>query len=167
MNEPIPLPQPEIRPATAADRDRVLALVTAIWPEVYAGHVPQANDAGWRQEQVAALIEAPDPGGWVAARGPRIDGYCSISGNCVEQIWVDARMRRRGLGRSLIERALDAMRARDYAFAQAGCEDFNTGAWRFLETLGWKTIASEPLTLGEGRRCQALVLSRPLRTSTD
>ncbi len=167
MNEPIPLPQMQIRPATAADRDRVLALVTAIWSEVYAGHVPQANDAGWRQQQVDTLIRGPEPGGWVAARGPRIDAYCSISGNCVEQIWVDARMRRRGLGRSLIERALNAMGARDYAFAQAGCEDFNIGARRFLEALGWATIASEPLTLGEGWRCQALVLSRPLRPSAD
>ena len=162
MNNVIAMPRLVIRPGTDADRDAVVAMVSEIWRETYAGHLPPKSittpDAG----HIADLVGDPAQRGWVATLGERLVGYGSVSANCVDQIWVSARMRRRGIGSALLDRAIEGIRERGFAFAQAGCEDFNQPARQFLEKKGWRLIDRQPQPLGGGRSCNALVFSRPL-----
>jgi GNAT superfamily N-acetyltransferase len=162
MNNVIAMPRLVIRPGTVVDRDAVVAMVSGVWRETYDGHLPPESittpDAG----HIADLVGNPAQQGWVATLGERLVGYGSVTANCVDQIWIAAGMRRRGIGSALLARAIEGIRERGFAFAQAGCEDFNRPARQFLEAKGWRLIDSQPQPLGGGRSYNALVFSRPL-----
>jgi GNAT superfamily N-acetyltransferase len=161
MNNVIPLPRLEIRHGLSDDRESVTTLVEAVWREVYSGHLPPGAPDG--PEYFTRLAGDPGDHGWLAKLGDQVVGYCRVEANCVDQIWVPRRMRRRSIGSALLARALQSIRARGFAFAQAGCEDFNQPARAFLEAKGWRVIGSQPQSLGAGRSCTALVFSLPLR----
>lgn len=163
MNNVVPLPRLEVRPGTAEDRAPVTAMVEAIWREVYSGRLPAESMSDRHEDWFSGLVGDPGDQSWVAMLGDQVVGYSRVMANCVDQLWVPARMRRRGIGTALLGEAVAAIRARGFAFAQAGCEDFNPGGLRFLEANGWRAIGSEPQSLGGNRSCQALVFSRPLR----
>jgi GNAT superfamily N-acetyltransferase len=162
MSNVIAMPRLVIRPGTGADRDAVVAMVSEVWRETYDGHLPPESitipDAG----HIEDLVGNPAQQGWVATLGERLVGYASVTANCVDQLWISARTRRRGIGSALLARTIEGIRERGFAFAQAGCEDFNRPARQFLEAKGWRQIDSQPQALGGGRSCQALVFSRPL-----
>ena len=162
MSNVITMPRLIIRPGTDADRDAVVALVSEIWRETYAGHLsPEAvtsADAG----HIPDLVGNPAEQGWIATLGERLVGYASVTANCVDQIWISAGMRRRGIGSALLGQAIEGIRERGFAFAQAGCEDFNRPARQFLEARGWRLIDTQPQPLGGGRSCNALVFSSAL-----
>jgi len=92
-------------------------------------------------------------------------GYCAVSANCFEDLWVAARHRRRGVGSCLLAAALAELRERGYQNAQAGCEDFNASARAFFVHQGWRVIGAEPQSrTASGRVVQALVYSRAIDT---
>lgn len=162
MSNVIPLPQLEIRPGRTEDLEAVSRMVAGVWREIYGRYLPAGLAGPGSDPHMAELIGDPGQNGWVAALGKRIVGYCSFTGNCIEQVWVDAAMRRRGIGTELTRRALDAIRDRNFAFAQMGCEDFNAGARAFLEAGHWRRIASETRSMANGRRYEAWVYSTSL-----
>jgi ribosomal protein S18 acetylase RimI-like enzyme len=96
----------------------------------------------------------------VAWLGNRPVGLASRQNNCIDELWVARRYRRRGIGRRLLAASLSALRNQGYQFAQAGCEDFNDAAQAFFREAGWRHIGSEPLAIAPGRRIEALVFSR-------
>jgi len=162
MSNVIAMPRLVIRPGTDADRDAVVAMVSEIWAETYAGHLSPGPPARPDVGHIPDLVGNPAEQGWVATLGARLVGYGSVTANCVDQIWISAGMRRRGIGSALLARAIEGIRERGFAFAQAGCEDFNRPARQFLEAKGWRVIDSQAQTLGGGRNCNALVFSKPL-----
>lgn len=162
MSNVIEMPRLVIRPGTSADRDAVVAMVSEVWRETYAGHLPPESTSTPDAEHIADLVGNPAQQGWVATLGERLVGYGSVTANCVDQIWISAGVRRRGIGSALLAEAIAGIRQRDFAFAQAGCEDFNRPARAFLEAKGWHLIDTQPQPLGGGRSCNALVFSRPL-----
>ncbi|MFO8005244.1 N-acetyltransferase family protein [Thioalkalivibrio sp.] len=162
MSNVIAMPRLVIRPGTETDRDAVVALVSGIWRETYALHLPPESTPAPEAAHIPDLVGDPAERGWVATLGDRVIGYGSVTANCVDQIWVPAPMRRRGIGSAILDRAIKDIRERGFTFAQAGCEDFNQPARQFLEAKGWHLIASQPQPLGDGRSCNALVFSRPL-----
>ena len=158
----IPLPRLEIRPGCTEDLKAVSRMVADVWREVYGPYLPAGSADPCSDTHIAELVGDPGTNGWVAMLGRRPVGYCSIAANCIEQVWVDATKRRQGIGTELTRRAIDAIRSRGFAFAQAGCEDFNAGARAFLEAGHWTTIGSETRSMGDGRNYGARVYSKHL-----
>lgn len=159
MSHVIPLPRLQIRRGTSADREPVTGLVESVWRETYSAHLPDEDLRGRSRDFFQDLAADPGDRGWVAVLGKQVVGYGCVAANCVEQLWVSARMRRRGVASALLDAMLASIRARGFAFAQAGCEDFNLPARRFLEAKGWEQIASERRSLGSGRDYDVLVHS--------
>lgn len=162
MSQVIPMPRLEIRPGRTEDLKAVSRLVADVWREVYGPYLPSGSADPGSDTHIAELVGDPGTNGWVAMMGRRPVGYCSISANCIEQVWVAAAMRRKGIGTELTRRAVEAIRSRGFAFAQAGCEDFNSGARAFLEAGHWTCIGSETRSMGDGRKFAAQVYSRSL-----
>lgn len=162
MDNVVTLPRLKVRPGTEADRAALIVMVGAIWRETYLRHLAPSLDAAKTAEHITSLVGNPAERGWVATYGNRLGGYCRVASNCVDQIWVPSRLRRRGVGSALLRLATEAIRERGFAFAQAGCEDFNPAARLFLESRGWRMIGSERQSLGTGQSYEALVFFRPL-----
>jgi len=159
----IPMPKLEIRPGRTEDLETLSPMVASVWNEIYGRHLgAESADAG-SDAHIAELIGDPGANGWVAVLGTRVVGYCSIAGNCIEQIWVSATMRRKGVGTALTQSATDAIRSRGFAFAQMGCEDFNTEAEAFLSAGSWKCIGAETRSMAGGRTYEARVFATALK----
>ncbi|HSM27119.1 MAG TPA: GNAT family N-acetyltransferase [Thioalkalivibrio sp.] len=158
----IPMPRLEIRPGRTEDLRAVCRMVADVWREIYEPYLPAGSGYPGSDTHVAELVGDPGTRGWVAMLGKRTVGYCNIMGNCIEQVWVDAAMRRQGIGTELTRRAIDEIRSQGFAFAQAGCEDFNVGARAFLEAGNWICISAEASLMGNGRKYDARVYSRSL-----
>jgi ribosomal protein S18 acetylase RimI-like enzyme len=157
----IEMPRLTVRPATAADVDAVADLVHRLWHETYATHVSPEAAAGRTLAGFRAEVEAQIRRAWVASLGERVIGFCAVSANCVEDLWVAARYRRRGIGSQLLAAAMADLSERGYRAAQAGCEDFNRPARAFLERHGWRVIGEEPQPrTPAGQPVRALVYSR-------
>lgn len=158
----IPIPPLEIRSGRPTDAHALRQLVQSVWMEIYAPFLSPERVQACGSEYFAELVGDPAANGWLAVRGNRYLGYGRINANCVDQLWVSARVRRRGIGNLLLTRMLSTIGARGFAQAQAGCEDFNTGAVAFLEADGWERVGSVEQELGASRFCRALVYSRAL-----
>jgi len=163
MSNVITIPRLVVREGVSDDLESVAAMVEAVWQETYTAHLPPE----WLQQRDRELFFqlAGDPGqqGWVAEIGKRVVGYGRVAANCIDQLWVSSRMRRRGVGSALLDPMLKSIREKGFGFAQAGCEDFNLPARRFLEATGWKLIHAEPQRLCGGHGHSALVHSIALR----
>ena len=162
LSQVIPLPRLEIRPGRTEDFKAVSRMVADVWREVYGPYLSVGSADPCSDTHIAELVGNPGTNGWVAILGRRMVGYCNSIGNCIEQVWVDASMRRQGIGTELTLRAINAIRSRGFAFAQAGCEDFNTGARAFLEAGNWICISAEARLMSNGRNYDAMVYSRSL-----
>lgn len=163
MSNVIPIARPVVRRGRPNDRQPVAALVEEVWRDTYRGHLPPEWLLRRDRQFFWELAGNPAESGWVAEFGGRVVGYGQVAANCIDQLWVSARMRRRGIASALLDPMLDHLRERGFAFAQAGCEDFNLPARSFLEARGWKVIHTESQPLGAGRACNALVHSIALR----
>jgi len=163
MSNLILLPRLSFRRATRDDLAAVASLVHSVWHETYGRTLPHpvvsARTPAHIAEEVALRIDR----GWLALLGTRLVGYCATSANCVEDLWVARRYRRRGIGSQLLERALGDLRERGYQGAQVGCENFNAPARQFFERHGWRTIGAEPQYFAAGRVVSALVYARALQ----
>lgn len=158
----IEFPKIEVRSGLSDDRKAVLELVRAVWMEVYGGQGIGGLGFSDREEHLNELIGDPADSGWVATLGHRVIGYCKVNSNCVEQLWIAERFRRRGMGRRLLRMATEDILHRGFRFAQAGCEDFNPAALSFLRSQGWKVISHESQPLQGGKRCLILIHSLDL-----
>jgi GNAT superfamily N-acetyltransferase len=163
MTNVIDLPHITVRRADAGDADPIAVLVHRLWHDTYSSHLPPETVTACTEASVRAEIEPRIGRAWVARLGDRVVGYCAVSGNCVEEIWVAARQQRRGVGSRLLAAALADLRERGYQAVQAGCEDFNVPARAFLEHHGWRVIGAEPQhRTASGRVVQALVYTRTI-----
>ncbi len=163
MAEILQFPTPHIRRAAVTELEPVVDLVHDAWREVYGHHLPLPLVNGHSRSETADLVLSGADGRWVATAGGRLSGYCSVIANCVDQLWVSRRQRRRGIGGALLDQALASIHQRGYEFAQAGIEDFNTQARDFLEGRGWRLIGAEQRELATGRHFRALVYALDLR----
>jgi GNAT superfamily N-acetyltransferase len=163
MSNVIPIPRLVVRRGTHQDREPVAAMVEDAWRETYAAHVPPEWLRQKDRQFFSDLTGDPAERGWVAVIGTRVVGYGSVTANCIDQLWVSPRTRRRGVGSALLDPMLAHLREKGFGFAQAGCEDFNLPARRFLEARGWKLIHAEPQQLCGDHGWSALVHSVPLR----
>lgn len=155
-----PLPSLDIRRLESAEIDCAADFLARQFRDVYLSALPRslvaARDAAYYRAYLAERCERV----LVAWYGSRPVGLTSCQHNCIDDLWVARRYRRRGIGRRLLLAAVTTLRERGYQFVQAGCEDFNETARVFFEHTGWRRIGSEPVAIAPGRQVEALVFSR-------
>ena len=157
------LPQRTIRAPTEDDLPAAAKLLHRCWHDAYRRHLPPRLLTGRTEDYWVDYLGKRLSRTWLAWIGDRPAGLISVTSNCIDDLWVVRRYRRRGLGRDLLDTALAHLEARGFAHAQAGCEDFNADAVGFFRRLEWTEIGSEPLLgLVPGRQVNALVFSRPV-----
>lgn len=154
-----PLPSLEIRCLDVDEVDRAADFLARQYREVYQAELPRHLVAQRGTAYFRAYLAERRDRVLVAWYGSRPVGLASRQANCIDDLWVARRYRRRGIGRRLLQASLQALREHGYQFAQAGCEDFNEAAQRFFVDAGWRNIGSEPLAIVPGRPISALVFS--------
>ena len=161
----VPIPRIETAPLTSKDVGSAADLLCDARRRLYQSRLPTGGVAEWDVSFCRRYLEQR-PGRSVVARvGRRVVGLVAWSTNCVEDLWVAPRYRRRGLATGLVEVALDRFRERGFQNAQCGCEDFNREAIAFLEAGGWQRIGGELIRLESGMDVEALVFGLPLARS--
>lgn len=106
--------EPRIRALGAEDRDELVRMRTALWPDSSAAEVDELlrrSGAAY----VVLVAERPEGGlGGFAEVGtrPYAEGCASSPVAYLEGIWVDAELRRGGLALALVGAAADWARAR-------------------------------------------------------
>jgi GNAT superfamily N-acetyltransferase len=140
-----------IRDATAGDIDRIGELHFAARWWAYRGFLPEASLAAhdpvhlahWWRERVS--YEVPPHRLRVVAEGDKVLGFC-YSGpsdrrepgtGMINAVHVDPGWHRHGLGRLLLDDALDAMRDSGWHQARLWVLAGNENARRFYERHGW------------------------------
>jgi GNAT superfamily N-acetyltransferase len=162
MNDVVKLPRLAVAPLAESDLDQAADFLHQSWRATYREVLPPAILAERTGEHFRRHLERRRERCWLAWLGHRLVGLATASANCVEDLWVAERYRRRGVGSALLEAALGHLSGRGFGFAQAGCEDFNRAAVAFFESRGWARIGSEPQQLTPELRVDALVYSLAL-----
>lgn len=156
---------PRVSLRTLEDRDIETAakLIHRCWHDAYRRHLPPRLLSGrtldfWSDYLAQRLTRT-----WFARIGDRPAGIVSASSNCIDDLWVLPRYRKRGLGGQLLAAVLNDMAERGFQHAQVGCEDFNQDTLAFFRHSGWIELGREPLLgLVPGRQIEAVVFSKSL-----
>jgi ribosomal protein S18 acetylase RimI-like enzyme len=155
----VELPKLRIEPLAEQDLDQAAVFLLKQWRETYRARLPRslidARSSGHFRDALSARL----PHCRLAWMGSRLAGLVSTQQNCIEDLWVAKRYRRRGIGTQLTAVAVEGLRTRDYQFAQVGCEDFNADAIAFFSKSGWRHIGGEPVQVAPGMQVEALVFS--------
>jgi ribosomal protein S18 acetylase RimI-like enzyme len=158
----IALPRVRIEPLSESTLDQAAVFLLKQWRDTYRDKLPagivDARSAGYFRD----YLSQRDACCRLAWLDRKLVGLVATRQNCIEDLWVAKRYRGRGIARSLLQAALDDLRARGYQFAQAGCEDFNGAAIAFFNKSGWRHIGGEPVQIAPGMRIEALVFSQRL-----
>lgn len=136
-----PAPSPPVRPATAADAPAVAALLHAFNTE-YDEPVPEQ---GLLAERIRDFIESDEAVFLLAGEGP--DGFASvrfrpslITGELdayLEELYVVPSRRGHGLGRALLEAAMERSRERGATYMDLGTAHSDTAARGLYESAGF------------------------------
>lgn len=123
-----------IRPALAADLPAIERLVLTVAREVY-GHLFQDDmprpEGNWLQAMVAA-------------QDGRIVGVIVADDDWIEDLWVAAPHRGRGIGSRLLAAGEHQIRARGHALAHLRVVADNERARRFYAARGWAETSPYP-----------------------
>jgi ribosomal protein S18 acetylase RimI-like enzyme len=143
-----------IREATLTDAPLLLTLVGAYWR--HEGIAPRGPDR--LRGQLEQFLSTPAYGqGWLAVAGDVAVGYllCSFLYSFehggpmaeIDELYVEAAHRRRGIGRSLLQRALGQLAARGCVALQMQVSEHNAAARNFWARLGFSPKAGYRLWL--------------------
>jgi ribosomal protein S18 acetylase RimI-like enzyme len=156
------LPRVRVEPLSPNDLDKAAVFLLKVWRETYRptlpGRIVEQRSTGYFRDH----LQQRSASCRLAWFGDRLVGLVTTQQNCVDDLWVAQRYRRRRVGTALLQAALDGLRERGYQFAQAGCEDFNRAAIGFFSAAGWDRIGSDSVTLSPGYCVQAMVFSSRL-----
>lgn len=162
----IALPKLRIEPLIEHELDQAAVFLLKQWRETYRVRLPrrlvEKRSSGHFRDELSGRLDSCRLA-WV---GSRLAGLVSTQHNCIEDLWVAKRYRRRGIGTQLMAAAIDGLRKRDYQFAQVGCEDFNTDAIAFFSGAGWRHIGGEPIHVAPGMQVEARVFSLRIDASS-
>ncbi|MFI5316872.1 MAG: GNAT family N-acetyltransferase [Myxococcota bacterium] len=131
------MPKHEIRAMAPADLERVVAVWRRArdeaqpWLEARMSHSP-ADDLGFFRDVIARENEV-----WLAVTGSDILGLLALRDGFVDQLYVDPRAQRRGVGTALLEHA----RTRFPKGLALYTHQANRGARAFYERLGFQPVA--------------------------
>ena len=85
--------------------------------------------------------------------------------NCIDELCIDPRFRRKKIGRRLVETAIADCKSRSFQSLQVGLEDFNESAITFFQSIGWQQVGAEPISISAQQQLQALVFSHSVATA--
>jgi len=153
----------EVRPAVAADLDRMLEA----WMALTRYHVRFEQRYELRtgaESEARALLRAQlrdaDAAAWLALQGPQLAGYCAARvGRAppiyrerlraeITDLWVPERCRRRGAARDLVSRAFAWARERGAECVEVRVASANPGGhafWAALEFGNFMDVLHRPL----------------------
>jgi GNAT superfamily N-acetyltransferase len=143
-----------VRPATAEDADAIGRVQVETWRAAYRGLMPDEAIAGfdlegrqrmWRE----GLARVPRPGSatFVAELDGEVVGFASVGRSCDDEaenegelyaIYLQQSYWDRGIGRALLERAEESMRAFGFERAILWVMEGNERGERFYRAGGWK-----------------------------
>jgi len=122
-----------IRPATPEDAEAVAGVLTAAGVAAWSAFLGEDRivEANRGRTQPADLVAVDDEGvagfvAWDAATGE------------ILRLYTHPRAQGQGMGRALLDRALDALRQAGRTQAWLNTEERNEGARRFYERHGWR-----------------------------
>lgn len=143
-----------IRPATLKDAAGIARVHVDSWRFAYRGLLPQAVLDGLSVEARTRFWEhgvthpRPRAVTLVALRDDRVAGFCSCGPSAepdaprtrgqVAAIYVDPASSRQGIGRLLMDAALDHLRAQGFTEAELWVMAGNEIGRRFYEGYGWR-----------------------------
>lgn len=146
--------------------DEAAVFLHRAWHSSYARRLPGSIVKQRTVQHFEDHLRARARNCWLAWTGDRLVGLLTTVSNCVDEVWVSRRYRRRGIASSLIDTACRDLSNRGFGFAQAGCEDFNDTAIALFETLGWQQIGAEPVEILPGIRHEARVYGQQLHAES-
>jgi ribosomal protein S18 acetylase RimI-like enzyme len=127
----------EIRAAAGTDVDAIAEVWHRAWSDGHRGHVPEAllpfRELEHFRERVPARIARTT----VAALDSRVVGFVTVHDDEVEQVFVVASARGRGIADALLRHAETAI-ARDFDTAWLAVVEGNARARRFYDRQGWR-----------------------------
>lgn len=157
----------ELRRAAARDTTSIVTLVTSVFEaaSIDARIQKQFGGPSWKRVKGDAVRQelSRNPAGcFVAVRGKRVVGVVTTTVNpvasrgIIANVAVAASCQGQGLGRKLIERALQHFR--DIGLRQAKIETLTTNeaGQRLYPSLGFREVARQihfAMPLGRGARC--------------
>jgi ribosomal protein S18 acetylase RimI-like enzyme len=131
--------QTTLRPAREADAEAIADIWCHGWVDGHMGIVPQELVRHRTPDDFRRRV--PPRLGWttVAVLEDRLVGFVMVHGDEVEQVYVDASARGRGVADALMEHAEREIGARhDVAWLAVAVD--NTRARRFYERSGWRDV---------------------------
>jgi ribosomal protein S18 acetylase RimI-like enzyme len=128
-----------MRGATLEDIERVAQIWLSGWRDGHLGHVPEALLPHRRLEHFRARVPPRIPATTVAVTDGELVGFVTIHDDEVEQLFVDAKARGRGIADALLRHAEEGIAAR-FDAAWLAVVEGNRRARRFYERCGWRDI---------------------------
>jgi len=160
-----------LRPISLADLDALVTLSRRAFTDAF-GHLYSAEDLAafldtYRApSKFAAAIADPDSMIFLADQGEEIVGYCTVqfgkgfadrpeprpTNPCMlGQLYCSREATGKGIGAALLERAIDASRARGCDAMQLSVYSENFGAQRFYQRYGFEHVADIDFWVGNQR----------------
>jgi ribosomal protein S18 acetylase RimI-like enzyme len=148
-------PAPDLRPASLADAEAIAALHAAVWHATYrdlatpAAIVALTEAHRLRQWRAALAADVPQALTLVAETDRRVVGFVRgapsteplFGGRCeIKYLYVDPAWARRGIGRLLLARIAQLLKAGGHQALALGVVDGNGAAIKFYEALGGRMI---------------------------
>jgi ribosomal protein S18 acetylase RimI-like enzyme len=170
-----------VRPATAADAERIAQVHVESWRTAYRGLVPQAILDGLSIERRSEfwsrrLLEPGESRTWLGEQGDEIVGFVATGRPSdpelqadvaeVESIYLLAESRGLGLGRLLLATATRDLVERGFASAILWVFTANDRARRFYEAAGWQPDGTSQILDFDGTAIEEIrygieLVSRP------
>lgn len=126
-----------IRAATGDDTAVIAEIWHSGWHDGHAGHVPAELTAIRTLDAFLPRAAARVPRSTVATLDGRIAGFVTVTGDEVEQVFVDAGHRGGGVAASLLTEAERQVAAAGHRVAWLVVAPGNARARRFYERQGW------------------------------
>lgn len=147
---------PVLRPATAADVEQVAELFHRGWHDAHRGHVPEAltlcrTPESFHERVVQRVADTDDT--TVAEVDGAVAGFTMVTGDEVEQVYVDRAFRGAGLATLLLDDASRQVADAGHRVAWLAVVVGNARARRFYEKSGWSDSGDLPYEVfSDGQR---------------
>ena len=150
MSKVIPFAGYQIGKPDISDLPAIATLVNDCWHEVYDAYVPRVLCRQRTPDAFIALLRPQLANATIVRKGGKIIAYADHMCNCVDNLWVKKKYRRRGIGKRLLEMQLKELKLKGMDSVQAGCESFNEPAIGFYDDRGWHVIDETVETIVPG-----------------
>ncbi|MFC7533939.1 GNAT family N-acetyltransferase [Actinoplanes sp. GCM10030250] len=132
------LPGVTLRPADSDDVAAVAAVWHTGWRDGHLGNVPASLEQHRRLDDFRRRVPARIAGTQVAVLGPRVIGFVMVDYDEIEQLFVAAEARGRGVADALLRQGEEMVSAGGLGRAWLAVASGNTRARRFYERMDWQ-----------------------------